>query len=53
MRIDSIPSALLNDLVIDLARETYDLFVMGGWEPQDAHLKIRLRVLRFLDEINK
>ena len=28
-------------LVIDLARELYDRFVMGGWEPQDAHQQIR------------
>jgi hypothetical protein len=31
----------VDDLVIDLARETYDRFVMGGWEPQDAHEMIR------------
>lgn len=24
-------------IVIDLARELYDRFVMGGWEPQDAY----------------
>jgi hypothetical protein len=28
-------------LVIDLARELYDRFAMGGWEPQDAHQMIR------------
>jgi cysteinyl-tRNA synthetase len=28
-------------LVIDLARELYDRFVMGGWEPQDAYPQIR------------
>lgn len=28
-------------LVIDLARELYDRFVMGGWQPQDAHEMIR------------
>src|ERR1700731_1008985 len=24
-------------VVIELARELYDRFVMGGWEPKDAH----------------
>jgi hypothetical protein len=28
-------------LVVDLARELYDRFVMGGWEPQDAYPQIR------------
>ena len=29
------------ELVIEIARELYDRFVMGGWEPQDAYPKIR------------
>lgn len=28
-------------LVVDLARELYNRFVMGGWEPQDAYPQIR------------
>src|SRR5258708_7447069 len=28
-------------LVIEIARELYDRFVMGGWEPQDAYPQIR------------
>lgn len=31
----------LDDLTIELARELYDRFVMGGWEPEDAHGMIR------------
>ena len=27
-------------LVASLARELYDRFVMGGWEPQDAYAEI-------------
>jgi hypothetical protein len=30
-----------DQLVIDLARELYDRFVMGGWEPSDAYQLIR------------
>jgi hypothetical protein len=38
----AVPQApALDDLVIDICRETYDRFVMGGWEPQDAHEMIR------------
>jgi hypothetical protein len=33
-------------LVIDLARELYDRFVMGGWEPQDAYPQIRAMLSR-------
>ena len=29
------------ELVIEIARELYDRFVMGGWEPQDAYPQIR------------
>jgi hypothetical protein len=29
------------ELVIEIARELYDRFVMGGWEPQDAYPSIR------------
>ena len=29
------------ELVITIARELYDRFVMGGWEPQDAYPQIR------------
>jgi hypothetical protein len=29
------------ELVTEIARELYDRFVMGGWEPQDAHEQIR------------
>jgi hypothetical protein len=29
-----------NELVIEIARELYDRFVMGGWEPQDAYPQI-------------
>lgn len=29
------------DLVITIARELYDRFMMGGWEPQDAYPQIR------------
>jgi hypothetical protein len=36
-RRNVIPEAL----VVDLARELYDRFVMGGWEPEDAHDLIR------------
>jgi hypothetical protein len=28
-------------VVIEIARELYDRFVMGGWEPQDAYPQIR------------
>jgi hypothetical protein len=28
------------ELVTEIARELYDRFVMGGWEPQDAHEQI-------------
>lgn len=28
-------------LVQEIARELYDRFVMGGWEPQDAYPQIR------------
>lgn len=28
-------------LVAEIARELYDRFVMGGWEPQDAYPDIR------------
>lgn len=27
----------VQQLVIDIARELYDRFVMGGWEPPDAY----------------
>jgi hypothetical protein len=38
----AVPQApALDNLVIDICRETYDRFVMGGWEPQDAHEMIR------------
>jgi hypothetical protein len=33
-------------LVIDIARELYDRFVMGGWQPQDAYLQIRAMLAR-------
>ncbi len=31
---------MADQVVIDLARELYDRFVMGGWEPQDAYGQI-------------
>jgi len=34
-------SAPSEELVIEIARELYDRFVMGGWEPQDAYPQIR------------
>ena len=34
------PTTTPSQLAIDLARELYDRFVMGGWEPQDAHAQI-------------
>ena len=33
--------ASTEETVVTLARELYDRFVMGGWEPQDAHGRIR------------
>jgi hypothetical protein len=35
------PTAPNEELVVDLARELYDCFVMGGMEPQDAYPGIR------------
>jgi hypothetical protein len=32
----------IKEAAIDIARETYDRFVMGGWEPQDAHAEIAM-----------
>jgi hypothetical protein len=29
------------ELVVEIARELYDRFVMGGWQPQDAYPQIR------------
>jgi len=29
-----------DQLVVEIARELYDRFVMGGWEPQDAYPQI-------------
>lgn len=33
-----------DELVIEICRELYDRFVMGGWEPQDAHDWVRERL---------
>jgi hypothetical protein len=33
-----------NELVIEICRELYDRFAMGGWEPQDAHDWLRGRL---------
>lgn len=40
-------------LVIDLARELYDRFVMGGWEPQDAYPQIRAMLKAAIEEENE
>jgi len=34
-----------DELVVEIARELYDRFVMGGWEPQDAYPQIRVWML--------
>ena len=39
------------ELVIEIARELYDRFVMGGWEPQDAYPQIR-KWLRFSSSLD-
>ena len=39
------------ELVIEIARELYDRFVMGGWEPQDAYPQIR-EWLRFSSSLD-
>jgi len=36
-----IPDEKIEALAIDIAREMYDRFVMGGWEPQDAHAQLQ------------
>ncbi len=36
-------------LVIDLARELYERFVMGGWEPQEAYPTIRAMLAHEVD----
>jgi len=37
------------ELVIEIARELYDRFMMGGWEPQDAYPQIREWMQRVSD----
>ena len=37
----STPDEAREQFVRDIARELYDGFVMGGWEPQDAYPQIR------------
>ena len=40
----------LEMLVVDIAREMYDRFVMGGWTPEDAHPQIRAMLRAHLKE---
>lgn len=30
----------ISEMYVELARELYDRFVMGGWEPQDSYEEI-------------
>ena len=42
------------ETVVELARELYDRFVMGGWEPQDAYGEIeRILASRSADEVER
>ncbi len=34
-----------HDLIVELARELYDRFVMGGWEPQDTYAWIEQKLI--------
>lgn len=43
-RASSQAVAATDDLVIEICRELYDRFMMGGWEPQDAHDWVRERL---------
>ena len=42
---------LRRELIVDLARELYDRFVMAGWEPQDAYPLIGGMLERAASEI--
>jgi len=43
--------AELRMLAIELCRELYDRFMMGGWEPQDAHSHVEGWLARFGEQI--
>jgi ATP-dependent helicase YprA (DUF1998 family) len=45
------PSAEPSQLAIDLARELYDRFVMGGWEPQNAWTLIDAMIAASHDKV--
>src|ERR1035441_7398015 len=36
---------------VELCRELYDRFVMGGWQPQDAYAETKERVINFTRRI--
>lgn len=40
-------------LVIEIARELYDRFLMGGWEPQDAYHQIEVWLLAYAAAVSK
>lgn len=42
----------IEQLAVDLCRELYDRFVMGGWSPEDAHAETVSR-LRGWSELRK
>lgn len=39
--VPEAPAVSEEELVIEIGRELYDRFVMGGWEPQEAYPQIR------------
>jgi len=40
---------MIDYLAIEIARELYDRFVMGGWEPQDGHAYLRAKLSEIAD----
>jgi hypothetical protein len=41
------------DLAVELCRELYDRFMMGGWEPQDAHDYVRSALAEHTRELRE
>lgn len=47
---EAVTNLPAEQLVIDLARELYDRFMMGGWTPEDAYPQIRAMLKAAIEE---